>query len=123
MVDADTEGATKKQVQKVDADGNPVFKEKTRHFTRPAMVESTDAAGNVITEDYKDADGNVVWLDENGDVVEEGTEGAVKKQTPVLVQKMEQAKDSKGNLLWDPVVEKSTPRTGSPVTTVCASRW
>ena len=108
VVDADTEGATKKQVQKVDADGNPVFKEKTRHFTRPAMVESTDAAGNVITEDYKDADGNVVWLDENGDVVEEGTEGAVKKQTPVLVQKMEQAKDSKGNLLWDPVVEKST---------------
>ncbi|GAA3951779.1 hypothetical protein [Gordonia caeni] len=108
VVDADTEGAVKKQVQQVDADGNPVFKEKTRHFTRPVMVESTDADGNVITEDFKDADGNVVWVDENGAVVEAGTEGAVKKQTPVLVQKMEQAKDSKGNPLWDPVVERST---------------
>lgn len=108
VVDADTEGAVKRQVQKLDDDGAPVFKEKTRHFTRPAMVESTDADGNVITEDYIDENGNVVWVDADGNVVDAGTEGAVKKQTPVLVQKMVQATDSKGNLLWDPVVERST---------------
>ncbi|MCK0438512.1 hypothetical protein MUG78_03280 [Gordonia alkaliphila] len=80
VVDADTEGATKRQVQKLDDDGKPVFATKTRHLTKPVMIEQLDADGNPVL----DADGN-----------------------PVLVQKMEQAKDSKGNLLWDPVVESS----------------
>ena len=80
VVDADTEGATKRQVQKLDDDGQPVFATKTRHLTKPVMIEQLDADGNPVL----DADGNAV-----------------------LVQKMEQAKDSKGNLLWDPVVESS----------------
>lgn len=96
------------QVQDRNADGSLKFKEKTRYLKKPVMTPKLDDEGNVVTEDFKDADGKVVWVDDEGNVVDEGTEGATKKQTPVLVQKMEQAKDDKGNLLWDPVVEKST---------------
>lgn len=97
-----------KQVQDTDADGNLLFQTKTRHLQKPVMVAQTDGDGNVVYRDFRegDADGAAVWLDAEGNVVAEGTEGAVKK-SPVMVQKMEQAKDSQGNLLWDPVVAKT----------------
>ena len=111
VVDAGTDGAVKKQVQQVDADGKPVFKEKTRYFTRPAMVEQRDADGNVVYRDYRDGDANAVWFGADGAQItvadgDDAPAGAVRK-TPVMVQKLEQATDHRGELLWDPVVEKS----------------
>ncbi|WP_448221871.1 hypothetical protein [Gordonia iterans] len=110
VVDEGTEGAVKKQVQKVE-DGEPVFKTKTRYLKKPVMVQQ-EVGGEKVWRDATDADDDYVWFDAEGneldDVDEDDLpEGAVKK-APVLVQKMEQATDSQGNPLWDPVVAKST---------------
>lgn len=110
VVDEGTEGAVKKQVQKVQ-DGEPVFKTKTRYLKKPVMVQQ-EVDGEKVWRDANGDDADYVWFDAEGnkldDVDEDDLpEGAVKK-VPVLVQKMEQAKDSEGNLLWDPVVAKTT---------------
>ena len=110
VVDEGTDGAVKKQVQKVE-DGEPVFKTKTRYLKKPVMVQQ-EVGGEKVWRDATDADDDYVWFDAEGneldDVDEDDLpEGAVKK-APVLVQKMEQATDSQGNPLWDPVVAKST---------------
>ncbi|MGB3708768.1 hypothetical protein [Gordonia sp. (in: high G+C Gram-positive bacteria)] len=91
-VEVGTEGALPKMVQKLDADGEPVTEQKTRKVTVPTMVDELDA------------DGQPIWVDAEGNVVPDGTEGAVKKQ----VQQMVQAKDYDGKPIFDPVIEKTT---------------
>ncbi|GAC56541.1 hypothetical protein GOHSU_08_00690 [Gordonia hirsuta DSM 44140 = NBRC 16056] len=101
------------QVPQVDADNNPMYQEKTRYFKKPVMVEQTDADGKTVYRDATEADTDYVWMDADGQIVtgvdetdEASLEGLTKK-APVMVQKMEQAKDENGNLLWDPVVAKT----------------
>ncbi|WP_353109761.1 hypothetical protein [Gordonia sp. (in: high G+C Gram-positive bacteria)] len=79
LVDEGTAGATPKMVQKVEG-GVPVTEKKTRKVSAPTMI----------------------WVDAAGDEVAEGTEGATQ------VQKTEQAKDDKGQPIFDPVIEKTT---------------
>lgn len=79
-VEAGAEGALPKMVQDTNADGTPKTAPATRKVTKPVMI----------------------WVDADGNEVTEGTEGAQQ------VQKRVQAKDYDGNLIFDPVIEKTT---------------
>lgn len=75
----------------LDADGRPVMEVKTT----ARMIGATELVDGVATP-------VMIWVDADGTEVDEGTEGATR------TQKIVQATDAEGNLIFDPVIEKTT---------------
>ena len=111
MVDAE------EKVAKRDDEGKIIYQEKTRHFKKPVMVQQ-EIDGKKVWQDAPADATDFVWMNADGEIVtpvapdpddEDAADpyAGLTKKVAVMTQKMEQAKDSNGNPIWDPVVAKT----------------